>query len=163
MAEPATRLDSRFSEPGASATTWSDALQVIAEADLFWITTVRQDGRPNVSPLVAVWLDGAIYFATGQTEQKAVNLRTNPNVVLTTGCNSWEHGLDVVVEGIAVPATDRGFLERLASVWATKWDGRWRYEARDGGFSDALVYEVRPTKVLAFGRGAFTQTTHTFK
>jgi general stress protein 26 len=66
---------------------------------LFWITTVRVDGRSHVTPLVAVWLDEAIYFATGADEQKAVNLRNNQNVILTTGCNDWEQGLDVVVEG----------------------------------------------------------------
>ena len=27
------------------------------------------------------------------------NLRHNPRVVLTTGCNEWERGTDVVVEG----------------------------------------------------------------
>jgi hypothetical protein len=43
-------------------------------------------------PLVAVWLDDAIHFATGRGEQKAVNLRTNQNVILTTGCNDWEQG-----------------------------------------------------------------------
>jgi hypothetical protein len=28
-----------------------------------------------------------------------VNLRTNQNVILMTGCNEWERGLDLVVEG----------------------------------------------------------------
>ncbi len=162
MLEPTTKLDARFSAPGASATTWPQTRRVLDEAELFWITTVRKDGRPNVSPLVAVWLDDAIYFATGETEQKAVNLRSNRNVVLTTGCNTWDRGLDVVVEGVAAPATDPVLLERLASAWATKWDGRWRYEVQEGAFRDALVYEVRPTKVLAFGKGTFTHTTHTF-
>jgi hypothetical protein len=27
-----------------------------------------------------------------RSEQKAVNLRGNPNVILTTGCNQWERG-----------------------------------------------------------------------
>ena len=56
-------------------------------------------GRPHVSPLVTVWFDDALWFSTGATEQKAINLHTNRRVVVTTGCNSWDHGLDVVVEG----------------------------------------------------------------
>jgi hypothetical protein len=36
--------------------------------------TVRPDGRPQVTPVVAVWLDGAVHFTTGPTERKAHNL-----------------------------------------------------------------------------------------
>src|SRR6266496_4340877 len=101
-------------------------------AELFWISTVRADGRPHVTPLVAVWLDGALHFSTGAGEQKALNLDGNPHVVLMTGCNGWDEGLDVVVEGDAVRVTADDVLERLAEAWAGKWDGRWRYEVREG-------------------------------
>src|SRR5439155_17155624 len=101
---------------------------------LSWISTVRADGRPHVTPLVAVWLDGALHFCTGPTEQKARNLSGNPHVVVTTGCNSWEVGLDVMVEGAAVRVTDDATLRRLADAWATKWDGRWKFAVIAGGF-----------------------------
>jgi general stress protein 26 len=167
MTEPTTTLDERFSDPGTVATPWSDTCRALESSELFWITTVRADGRPHVTPLVAVWLDGAIHFCTGATEQKAVNLRDNPHVILTTGCNRWDRGLDVMVEGDAVRITDGETLEHLARAWATKWDGRWRFEARDGAFGhrgdgSALVFAVAPTKVLAFGKGSFTHTRHQF-
>jgi general stress protein 26 len=123
MKQPVTELDTRFSHEDAVATAWEETRRALEDAELFWISTVRADGRPHVTPLVAVWLDDAIYFATGPGEQKAVNLRTNQNVILTTGCNEWERGLDVVVEGKAVQVTDHDLLECLAGVWATKWDG----------------------------------------
>jgi nitroimidazol reductase NimA-like FMN-containing flavoprotein (pyridoxamine 5'-phosphate oxidase superfamily) len=134
---------------------------------LFWISTVRGDGRPHVTPLVAVWLDDVIYFTTGPNEQKAVNLRGNPQVILMTGCNEWESGLDIVVEGEAVEVTDDNLLERLADAWRTKWDGRWNYEARDSAFrhdggGTALVFAVQPAKVFAFSKGTFSQTRHRF-
>ena len=165
---PVTTVDQRFSEPGAAATGWDETRQVLQRAELFWITTVRADGRPHVTPLVAVWLDGAMHFCTGAGEQKAVNLRGNPHVVLTTGCDSWDAGLDVMVEGDAVPVTDRGALDRLAAAWAAKWDGRWQYQVRDGGFEHPggdeaiLVFSVPPAKILAFAKGAFSHTTHRF-
>lgn len=166
MTDPVTELDARFSDPDAVATTWEEARRVLAEAQLFWLTTVRADGRPHVTPLVAVWLDGAAYFTTGGTEQKAVNLRGNPHVVLTTGCNGWDSGLDVMVEGDAVRVFDQALLERLAGAWRGKWDGQWQFEARDGAFhhgqGEALVFAVKPTKVLAFGKGTFTHTRHRF-
>src|SRR5918999_2993609 len=162
MIEPATTLDARFSDPGAVATEGDETRRVLETAELFWISTVRTDGRPHVTPLVAVWLDGAIHFCTGDTEQKALNLRTNPHVVLTTGSNSWDHGLDVVVEGDAVQVTDDATLQRLANAWRTKWDGRWQFDWRGGTFhhevGEALVYAVAPTKVLAFGKGTFSHT-----
>jgi nitroimidazol reductase NimA-like FMN-containing flavoprotein (pyridoxamine 5'-phosphate oxidase superfamily) len=102
MSTPRTTIDTRFSDPEATATPWSETRRVLETAELFWITTVRADGRPHVTPLVAVWLDDAIHFSTGETEQKAMNLRVNRHVVLTTGCNTWTEGLDVVVEGDAV-------------------------------------------------------------
>jgi general stress protein 26 len=166
MTVPTTSLDTRFSEPGTDPTSWDDALGVIETAELFWITTVRADGRPHVTPLPAVWLDGALHFCTGAAEQKAVNLRANPHVALTTGRNDWDRGLDVVVEGAAVQVTDEPTLHRLAAAWRTKWDGQWQYEVRDGAFhhaaGTALVYAVAPTKVLAFGKGTFTHTRHRF-
>jgi nitroimidazol reductase NimA-like FMN-containing flavoprotein (pyridoxamine 5'-phosphate oxidase superfamily) len=167
VTEPVTTLDTRFSDPNAVATGWDETRRVLEAAELFWISTVRADGRPHVTPLVAVWLDDTICFTTGPTEQKAVNVRRHPHVILTTGCNHWDRGLDVVVEGDAVQITDDALLERLAQAWATKWDGRWHYEARDGAFhhedgSTALVFSIAPRKILAFAKGTFGQTRHRF-
>ena len=80
MTEPLAELDQRFSDQGAAATPWSVARSVLETAQLSWITTVRVDGRPHVTPLVTVWVDGAVYFATGPSEQKAVNLANNSQV-----------------------------------------------------------------------------------
>ena len=87
--------------------------------------------------LVAVWLDEAVHFTTGPSEQKAVNLVGKPHVVMTTGCTRWDEGLDVMIEGKAERVTDRATLERLAAAWATKWDGQWRFGMADGGFTTA--------------------------
>lgn len=167
MTSPLTEIDSRYSDPDAVATDWSMTRQRLESADLCWICTVRADGRPHVTPLVAVWLDRTLYFCTGEEEQKGVNLRGNQHVILMTGCNSWDEGLDVVVEGDAVRVTDDALLRRLADAWTTKWDGRWRYGVGDGCFlhqdeGEAQVYGVTPAKVLAFAKGSFSHTRHKF-
>jgi general stress protein 26 len=165
---PVTTLDERFSDPAAAATGWDQTRQALEEAELFWITTVRVGGRPHMTPLVAVWADGALHFCTGADEQKAVNLRSNPHVILSTGCNGWDRGLDVMVEGDAVRVTDEATLRRLAEAWTAKWDGRWHYQVRDGAFrhpdADApvLVFAVAPAKILAFAKGSFSHTRHHF-
>jgi nitroimidazol reductase NimA-like FMN-containing flavoprotein (pyridoxamine 5'-phosphate oxidase superfamily) len=164
-------LDPRFSDPAATAVPWDDARRVLESAELSWLTTVRGDGRPHVTPLVTVWLDDTVHFCTGPEEQKGHNLAANPQVAVTTGTDDWDRGLDVVVEGEAVRVTDPGTLERLAAAWAAKWDGRWTYGVAVGGFShdgvrddrvegSVHVYAVRPTKTLAFGKGTFSQTRY---
>jgi len=167
--EPDTALDQRFSNADATAAGWDETRRVLEEAQLSWICTVRADGRPHLTPLVAVWLDGALYFSTGDGEQKAVNLRGNSHVLLLTGCHRWDEGLDVVAEGDAIRVTDDALLTRLAQAWARKWDGQWQFQVRDGAFESpgggegkALVFEVRPAKVLAFAKGRFGQTRHSF-
>jgi general stress protein 26 len=168
MTTPVTTLDQRFSHPDAIATGWHETRETLETAQLFWITTVRADGRPHVTPLVAVWSAGAIHFCTGAAEQKTVNLRNNPHVILLTGRNDWDAGLDVVVEGDAVQVTDAAALDRLAKAWATKWTGQWQYQVGDGCFHHpgsterVLVFSVAPTKVLAFRKGNFSHTTHKF-
>ena len=167
MTTPLTTLNPQFSSPEAIAAGWDETRRLLEEAELFWITTVRADGRPHVTPLVAVWSDGALYFTTGPAEQKAVNLRANPHVVLTTGCNRWDGGLDVVVEGEAARVTDEDLLKHLAEVWTTKWDGRWQFTVRDGAFEDdgsaSHVHSVTPAKIFAYAKGdPFGQTRHRF-
>jgi general stress protein 26 len=168
MQEPVPELDERFSDPGAKATPWATTQEALETAQLSWVTTVRADGRPHVTPLVAVWMDDAVHFTTGPAEQKAVNLAGNPHVVMTTGCNRWDQGLDVMVEGKAQRVTNRATLERLATAWATKWDGQWQFEVADGGFANTQpgadgpvpVFAVKPAKILAFGKGEFSHTRY---
>lgn len=165
---PITELDDRFSDAGVPPATWEDVRRELGDAQLFWIVTVRTDGRPHMTPLVAVWLDDTIYFCTGSDEQKAVNLGRNRHVLLSTGCNEWQGGVDVVIEGDAEPVTDRATLEVLADAWARKWDGSWRFAVTDNGFQHdggagtALVFSVKPTKVLAFGKSPFSHTRFRF-
>ena len=64
-----TRSDDRarpaFSAPDAVPTPWSDVVRTISEAELFWISTVRADGSPHVTPIPAVRDDDALHFCTG--------------------------------------------------------------------------------------------------
>jgi general stress protein 26 len=174
--EPSAKLDARFSDSQATARPWAEVQEVLETSEIFFLSTVRKDGRPHVTPLPAVWLDGPLHFCTGPEEQKARNLQDNDQVVLTTGTNAFKSGLDVVVEGNAARVTDESRLERLAAMWDEKLG--WPYDVVDGAFRDtssdfagsddhghggAYVFAVAPTKVLAFGKGEpFSQTRFRF-
>ena len=159
-----SRIDSRFSDPSASPTPWPDTARLLAEAELYWLTTVRADGRPHVTPLVGVFQAGAMHFSTGPREQKYRNLEASPLVALTTGNNTWAAGLDAVVEGRAVRVSDRESLQRLADAYEAKYGSRWHFEVGDGVFGSgeraAAVFRIEASKVLAFAKEPHGQTTY---
>jgi nitroimidazol reductase NimA-like FMN-containing flavoprotein (pyridoxamine 5'-phosphate oxidase superfamily) len=161
------RIDKRFSDPEAEPTPWADTVGVLEQAELYWLTTVRADRRPHVTPLIGVAEDGVVHFCTGLDEQKGRNLEHNASVAITTGTNTWARGLDVVVEGTAVRVTDDDALQRLADAWEGKYGAVWHFDVADGMFrhSDgggAAVFRIEPTKVMAFAKDPHGQTTYRF-
>jgi len=164
--DPTTEFDGRFSDPAAGPTPWPDTARVLEQAELYWLTTVRADGRPHVTPLIGVMDDAVMHFCTGPEEQKARNLEHNARVALTTGNNAWAQGLDVVVEGTAVRITDRASLQRLADAYEAKYGSDWRFEVGDGGFGTgddvALVFRIEADKALAFAKQPHGQTRYRF-
>jgi general stress protein 26 len=164
--DPAATIDTRFSDPEAGPTPWPEAARVLEEAELYWLTTVRADGRPHVTPLIGVMKDGAMHFCTGLREQKARNLEHNAHVAMTTGNNAWARGLDVVVEGTAVRVTDRDALQGLADAYEAKYGSFWHFDVGDGVFiggpDAAAVFRIEPAKVLAFAKEPHGQTTYRF-
>jgi general stress protein 26 len=162
--EPTGQLVEEFSEPGVGALSWSDVVAVLESSEMFWLSTVRRDGRPHVAPLPAMWLDDRLHFCTGAHEQKARNIEANANCVIITGTNSYRSGIDVTVEGTAGRITDNATLVRLTRLWKDKLD--WIFEVGDGVFLDtmathpALVFAITPTKVLAFTKNPYSQTRY---
>lgn len=165
--EPAAELDPRFGDPNATATPWPTARAHLETAKVYWLSTVRPDGRPHVTPIAAVWLEGAVHFTTGPTERKAKNLQRNAHVAVTTGTNALD-GLDVVVEGEAISVTDEARLKRLAEGYIAKYDDLFVFHVRDGalwidGAEDpALAYELKATKAFGFGKAPYSQTRWRF-
>lgn len=166
-------IDPRYGHPSATPPSWPDLQRFIADAQLYWIITVRADGRPHAVPLVGVWHEGAFAFCTGAEEQKQRNLERNPQVAVTTGstgAGAWDSGEEVVLEGTAVRVTDPTTLQALADAWFAKYGEDWHFVVRGeelgelsrsgaGTPGGALVYRVAPRKVIAFG-GAHGQTTY---
>jgi Pyridoxamine 5'-phosphate oxidase len=166
--EPAAELGA-FSSPGAVSPGWARAREDLQAAQVYWLSSVRPDGRPHVTPLLGVWLDGALYFCTGPGERKARNLEQNSRCVLTTGRNTLD-GLDLVVEGEAAKVSDEAELRGIADAFEAKYGSH--FTAPDGTWSglgdtiregNALVYRVAPTTAFGFGKGGqFSQTRWRF-
>jgi hypothetical protein len=158
-----TRLDARYSEQDAQATPWPDAVTHLEQAGLFWVSTVRADGRPHVTPVVAVWMDGALYFASGPNEQKSKNLAANRHCAATTGCNKWDEGLDLVLYGDAVVVHDLPLLRQVADAFLAKYGSDWAFDvAENGTFGGPVVYQLVPVQGLGFEKRPFSHTRWDF-
>lgn len=164
MSTPVTTIDTRFGDSDAQPMAWSDTEHLLADAELYWLSTTGRGGGPHVTPLVGLWRDGAFWFCTGPGEQKARNLQHETQVAVTTGANTWADGTDVVVEGNARQITDSVQLQVIADAYLAKYGERWRFEVVDGGFGadefTAGVFRVDPRKVLVFAKHPHGQTTH---
>jgi len=79
-----------------------------------WLTTVREDGRPHVTSVGALWVDGTFWFQTGAGTRKARNVERDPRCSIAVSVD----GADVVVEGDAVRVTEPATVARLAKAWA---------------------------------------------
>ncbi|MFF3429980.1 pyridoxamine 5'-phosphate oxidase family protein [Streptomyces sp. NPDC002602] len=176
---PTTELDGRYSSalnprPGAedvTATEWADAQQQLETAEIFWVSTMRPEGRLHVTPVIAAWHDGVLYFSTGPGEQKARNLARDGHCALTTGGNSLTEGLDLVVEGVAKQVADPAVLEEVIAAYEAKYGAHITSpEGTFHGIGDAfraghaVVFAVAPDTAYGFGRddGLYTHTRWTF-
>lgn len=160
---PLGQLDTRYSDPSATAETWATAEAVLETAPIFWLSTVTSEGAPHVTPLIAVWHDAALWFCTGLAEAKARNLATNPTCVMTTGNNAYDTGFDVTVRGVATRVADDAALGPVADLYVQKYGEDWRFDVVDGCFRhgghDAAVYRVSPQVVHGFRRGPIASQT----
>jgi hypothetical protein len=151
----------------AVPTPWAEASRRLAEGEWYWLATVRPDGRPHVVPLLAVWLEGALYFVANRSTRKARNLAHDARCVLAVATADAH----LVVEGAAARLSDAATLDRVADAYASRHG--WRITVRDGAFwaegapasggPPYDVYEVTPTTAFGFGTDeAFSPTRWRF-
>jgi nitroimidazol reductase NimA-like FMN-containing flavoprotein (pyridoxamine 5'-phosphate oxidase superfamily) len=166
--EPVTTL-AGFSSANAVATTWARGREILDGAETYWVSSVRPDGRPHVTPLLGIWLNGSMYFCTGDDERKAKNLAENPRCILTTGCNTLD-GLDVVVEGEVAKVSDETELHGAADAYESKYgkhftapEGTWFGLGDSIRHGEVLLYRLAPTRALGFAKGGtYSQTRWEF-
>ncbi len=169
VTHPVTSLDRRFSSQDATPVTWHQAEEILGNGEMFWLATVRPDGQPHVTPVAGVWCDGAFYFCTGPSEQKSINLASNPRCTVTIGSPQFRSGLDIVLEGQVEPVTDPERLGSIASSLEHKYDGFFGFSAGNGVLNNAAggvanLYRIAPRKALGFGRGqTYSQTRWAFQ
>lgn len=97
---------------------WEAVLQRLTEAKHYWLVTTRPDGRPHVTALDGLWLEGRWYFGGVPTTRWQRNLRADPRAVI----HLEDATSAVVVEGTcAVEQPDEAFANRLAAASKDKY------------------------------------------
>lgn len=81
-----------------------------------WLTTIDPDGKPHVTHVGALWVDGAFWFQTGKRTRKAKNLARDPRCSLAVATRDF----DVVIEGDAHIVTDQKPIAMMAEAWAAQ-------------------------------------------
>jgi hypothetical protein len=137
---------------------WSWAEERLVEAPVYWVATVLPSGRPHVTPIWGVWVDGAFWMEGGSNTRRFRNLAANPAAVVTL-----ERANDaLILEGEAdlVTSLDAGLTERLLTAYR-KYVASHNYEASPENWRDG-IWRVRPRKVLGWSDFPADTTRWTF-
>ena len=162
-------VDTRYSEPEATATSWQDAAELLGGAELSWLTSVRPDGTPHVTPLITVMHEGTLHFCTGpggaqgaQHRGQPGGRRAPPAATRCTAAPTW------CWRGSPSGSPARSGSRALADAWVAKYGEEWRFEVspdafrHPGGDGEAWVYAVRATTAFGFGKAPYSQTRWRF-
>ena len=140
---------------GDAPIPWSRALGQLdaGVGGTYWLATTRPDGRPHLTAVGGLWVDGKVYFTSGAGTRKSRNLADDPNCVVSVSLKD----LDLVIEGSAVKVTDEATLALIAKRYAAQG---WPASVKDGAFTHEFsapsagpppwdLYVITPT--TAFG------------
>jgi PPOX class probable F420-dependent enzyme len=120
-----------------------------------WLATIDPDGRPHMTGVGALWVDGAFWFETGPGTRKARNVARDPRCTLSISVNEF----DLTVCGEASLVTDPETVAAMAARWA---EGGWpcrvddsgialtaEFSAPSAGSPPWYVYKITPSRATA--------------
>lgn len=143
-AEPTVQSLHLPAEYGSASETlsWSAVSRRLEEAALYWLCTVRPDGRPHAVPVDGLWMDAAIWFGGSDAAVHQVNISTNPRVVL----HIEDGSAPIIVEGVATTVVpDPAQADALAALSKKKYGYAPPVEAYAVG-----IWHVPARRVLAW-------------
>jgi hypothetical protein len=122
---------------------WSHVTERMTQAMHYWICTVGPDGRPHVTPVDGLWLDGVLYFGGSPKTRRNRDLTANPTVSVHLDSSD-----DVVIlHGDAhLHKPNHELAVQLAKVSAEKYG----YAPRPEDYESSGVYMFRPLTVFAW-------------
>jgi hypothetical protein len=145
-----------FPKDATGLLPWSHAESRLEQDRNYWLATTRPDGRPHVTPLWGVWVDGALYFDGLPTTRWGRDpLRRVPRAANPAATAHLESGDDVVIiEGIVEDLTTTPELAaRIVATWYAKY-GRLAPEPDTRG-----IFRLRPRTARAWSTSSLADGT----
>ncbi|HID53691.1 MAG TPA: pyridoxamine 5'-phosphate oxidase [Anaerolineae bacterium] len=145
---PRTQKEYGIPDNQAGLLSWEYVCQRMAEAQTYWVATVRPDGRPHAVPTWGIWYNEMLYFGGGAETHWSRNLTANPQVAV-----HLEDGAEAVIfEGLVARITDAAVMAPIDDAYLAK------YEMRHG----PPVWVLQPRVVLAWTEYPLTATRWRF-
>jgi len=123
---------------------WSYVSERMAQAHVYWTSTVDSGCRPHATPVDGVWMDDRLYFGGSPETRRNRNLARNQAV-----CVHLESGSDVLIlhgEVGELGEADRELAQRLADASNEKYG----YGAKAGDYLAGGTFSFKPQKVIAW-------------
>lgn len=124
--------------------SWSYVSERMAQARVYWITTVDPDCHPHATPVDGLWLDDRLYFGGSQETRRNRNLAQNPAV-----CVHLESGNDVVILHGEVDELNEQDLE-LSQRLADASNEKYGYGSKPEDYLVGGTFAFTPQKVIAW-------------
>jgi nitroimidazol reductase NimA-like FMN-containing flavoprotein (pyridoxamine 5'-phosphate oxidase superfamily) len=122
------------------------ALQRVAH-----VATASAKGVPHVVPVCLCVEGGRLYFASGKTGRKLLNLRANSSIAVSADdySEAWDGLRGVTVQGTARIHARSATFRRIRRRLYQKYP-QYRTEAALGD-GDSVVVEITPRRVFTWG------------
>jgi PPOX class probable F420-dependent enzyme len=104
-------------DEGTGLLPWTWALSRLRDSHDFWLATVWPDGRPQLTPVWAVWDDGGLWFSASPRSRKIRNIHAGSRVAVSTE-DPESH---VVLEGTVEMVGEHDRLSRFVAVVNVKY------------------------------------------
>src|SRR5260370_12954358 len=117
MADREPKSTELIAPDATTALPWQVVRDLLNDARLYWLATVHPTGRPHVRPVLAVWVEGALYSTSTEASRKGRNLAADPRCTVTTRTDT----IDVVLEGTAMQVTKEDTLHQVAEAYRSKY------------------------------------------
>jgi hypothetical protein len=124
---------------------WSHVEQRLADARVYWLTTVSEGGQPHVRPIDGLYLDGVIYVGGSMETRWVRDLLENTRV--TVHLDGVQDVVIVEGEAVLMQGADDGLAQRLADASNAKFG----YGMTADSFREGPgPFAIRPRKVVAW-------------
>jgi hypothetical protein len=121
---------------------WTWAVRRLQESRRFWLATARPSGVPHLAAVWGVWVAGALFFSTGRTTRKALNLAGRQECSMATESAAEA----VIIQGSAGEVHNQKLVAAADAAYSAKYGS-------SALIDDSPLFALRPRSVVGIVDG----------